>query len=197
MSTVPKKHYMSEEYLALERQAEYKSEYFRGEIFAMVGATRQHNLIVGNLVKRLGLQLDDRSCEVYPNDMRVKVSPTGLYTYPDVTVVCDEPQFEDEQIDTLLNPMVLIEVLSKSTETYDRGKKFGHYRRIDSLQEYVLVAQQEPHVEHFARQVDGGWLLTEATGLDASIALPAIDCQLRLADVYHKVDFASAGAAEE
>lgn len=196
MSPQTKARYTAEEYLEVERRAENKNEYRDGEIFSMEPATRWHCLIVGSVGAELSRLLEDRNDEVYLSRMRVKVIPTGLYTYPDVTVVCEEPQFEDEEFDTLLNPTVIVEVLSKSTETYDRGKKFEHYRRIGSLKEYVLVAQHEPHIEHFARQDDGGWLLTEASGLDASIALPAFQCELRLADVYHKVDFAAAGDAE-
>jgi Uma2 family endonuclease len=143
-----------------------------------------------NIAAELRAQLRSRPCEVYPADMRVKVAPTGLYTYPDVTVVCGDPSFEDEQHDTLLNPTLLIEVLSKSTENYDRGKKLEHYRQLASLMEYVLVAQDKPHVEHYVRQENEGWLLTEVKGLDAKLVLPAIDCQLQLAEVYHKVDFA-------
>jgi Uma2 family endonuclease len=190
MSTQPKTRYTPQEYLAFERKSEYRSEYFDGEVFAMGGASRWHNLVAMNIAAELRAQLRSRPCEVYPSDMRVKVAPTGLYTYPDVTVVCGEPSFEDEQHDTLLNPTVLIEVLAKSTENYDRGKKFEHYRQVNSLIEYVLVAQQEPHVEHYARQEDEGWLLTEVKGLDATLILPAIDCELQLAEVYHKVDFA-------
>src|SRR5205085_5334550 len=121
-------YYTPEEYLILERQAEYKSEYFNGEIFAMTGASRRHNLVAANVLASLHGQLRKRPCEVYSSDMRVKVSPTGLYTYPDVVVVCNDPLFDDKQKDTLLNPTVLIEVLSKSTASYDRGEKFEHYR---------------------------------------------------------------------
>ena len=135
MSSQVKVYYTPDEYLALERKAEYKSEYFGGEIFAMTGASRKHNLVAGNIFAALHLQLKKRPCEIYPSDMRVKVSPTGLYTYPDVAVVCGEPMFDDEQKDTLLNPTVLVEVLSKSTASYDRGEKFEHYRKIKSLAE--------------------------------------------------------------
>jgi len=189
MSTQPTQRLTPAEYLALERSAEIKGEYFDGEIFAMAGASREHNLIVSNLVGELREKLRSSPCEVYSNDMRVKVDATGLYTYPDVVVACHKPEFEDEHVDTLLNPTLLIEVLSESTEKYDRGKKSGHYRQLTSLKEYLLVSQDEPHVEHYARQGDGHWLLTEATGVEASIELPAVSAELRLSEVYSRVTF--------
>ena len=139
MSTAPKTYLTQADYLHRERAAEGKSEFYRGEMFAMAGASREHNLIVGNLVTSLNLQLRDRDCQVYPSDMRVKVSPTGLYTYPDVSVACENPEFEDAQGDTLLNPRVLVEVLSDSTEAYDRGPKFEQYRQLASLRDYLLI----------------------------------------------------------
>jgi Uma2 family endonuclease len=178
-----------EDYLARERQAEVKSEYYDGEVFAMSGASRAHNLIVTNLVGLLWQHLSDRDCEVYPSDMCVKVDPTGLYTYPDVIVVCGEPVFEDEHVDTLLNPTLLVEVLPESTEAYDRGKKFEHYRKLEALQSVVLVAQDEVHAERFTRQPDGQWLLGEASGLNAALHLASIDVRLPLADIYDKVSF--------
>ncbi len=189
MSTQPTPRQTSAEYLAFERSAEIKSEYFEGEIFAMAGASREHNLVVGNLVGELRNHLRKGPCEVYPSDMRVKVEATGLYTYPDVVVACDSPQFEDEHVDTLLNPTLLVEVLSDSTEKYDRGKKSSHYRRLASLQEYLLVSQDEPHIEHYARQDDHHWILTEGTGLESTIALPVLDFRLALAEVYARVTF--------
>lgn len=188
MSSQTKQHYTPEEYLALERQAQYKSEYYAGEIFAMAGASRWHNLIVTNVVRELSLQLKGRPCTTYPSDMRVKISPTGLYAYPDVTVVCGEARFDDTQQDTLLNPTLIVEVLSDSTEAYDRGGKFAHYRKLDSLLAYVLITQAKPHVEHYVRQPDNRWLLSEADSIHDTIHLPAIDCHLALAEVYDKVD---------
>lgn len=178
-----------EEYLALERKADIKSEYVDGEMFAMSGASRWHNLITGNLTGELRTQLKGRPCESYPNDQRVHIPATGLYTYPDVVVVCGEPRFEDEQLDTLLNPRVLIEVLSPTTESYDRGKKFEHYQSIDSLAEYLLVDQTRARVEHYVRQDGNQWLLTVLEGLDATVTLPSIQCELALAEVYDKVVF--------
>jgi Uma2 family endonuclease len=187
MSSQANKHYTPEEYLVLERQAECKSEYYGGDILAMAGASRWHNLIVANVVGELRSQLKGRPCTTYPSDMRVKISPTGLYTYPDVTVVCGEAQFEDTQQDTLLNPTLIVEVLSESTEAYDRGGTFAHYRKLTSLMEYVLIAQTKPHVEHYVRQPDNRWLLAEADSLHQTLHLPSIDCHLVLAEVYDKV----------
>jgi Uma2 family endonuclease len=197
MSTQPQARYSPAEYLAIERASEIKHEYYAGEIFAMGGASREHNRVTFNLAVILGAQLKEKDCEAFVNDMRVKISKTGLYTYPDLIVTCEHPRFEDDQFDTLLNPQVIIEVLSDSTEKYDRGKKFAHYRRVESLREYVLVSQDRPLVEHYARQDDGHWLLTVANGLEATVELPTVDCRLRLADVYAKVEFPpeeSAGA---
>ena len=189
MSTQPKVRVSPEEYLVLERQAEIKSEYLDGEMFAMSGVTREHSTVVINLTTEVNTQFMDRPCEVHGPDMRVKVSPTGLYTYPDVVVVCGEPEFEDEHRDTLINPQVIIEVLSKSTESYDRGKKFAHYRALESLREYLLVSQTECRVERFSRQGDGTWLFSENTHPDSSMELSSVTCRLSLSRIYHKVDF--------
>ena len=188
VTSVPKPQYSPEEYLAIERAAECKSEYFAGEIFAMAGASRRHNLIATNVASELRQQLKGQPCEVYPSDMRIKVTATGLYTYPDVTVVCAQAQFEDDREDTLLNPTVLVEVLSKSTEAFDRGDKFAHYRRIESLAGYVLIAQDKQHIEWYTRQPDGQWLLSEAGGLNDSVRLNSIGCELQMSEVYEKVE---------
>ncbi len=179
----------AQEYLALERQALYKSEYFQGEIFAMSGASRRHNLISLNIGAELRAQLKQRPCDVYPSDMRVKIPSTGLYTYPDVVVVCGEPAFEDAEVDTLLNPTLLVKVLSPSTADYDRGGKFEQYRTVPSVQEYLLVAQAQCHVVHCTRQTDHAWRLTETSNLQAQLHLPSIDCVLALSEVYAKVRF--------
>lgn len=179
----------AEEYLVLERKGVHKNEYFAGEIYPMPGASREHNLIVASILARLYMQLLKQPCEVYPSDMRVKVSASGLYTYPDLTVVCGEPTFEDAQVDTLLNPTVIIEVLSASTEDYDRGKKFARYRQLPSLQDYLLVAQDQMHVEHYARQSDGSWRFLEAEQAEATIMLTSIDCTLQLEAIYEKLKF--------
>ena len=178
-----------EEYLRLERQAEHKSEYLNGEIFAMGGASETHNLIAGNIFGELRLQLKDRPCRAYVSDMRVKVRATGLYTYPDVVVVCGEPEFEDAEVDTLLNPTMLIEVLSPSTERYDRIAKTSYYRTIDSLAEHLLVAQDEIRLEQYVRQPNGQWMLCEYTTLESAAQLASIDCSLLLSDVYDRIIF--------
>lgn len=175
-----------EAYLALEREAESKHEYWRGEVFAMAGASRRHNLLVTNLVRLLGNALLDRPCEVYPSDMRVSAAKGDIFTYPDVTVVCGEPTFVDEGHDTLLNPLVIAEVLSDSTEAYDRGKKFEHYRGITTVQHYLLVAQDHPLVELYTRQADGTWSLADRRWGDV-VVLPALSCELAVAQIYRKV----------
>ncbi len=196
VSTKPKTKITPQEYLAMERRAEIKSEYFDGEMFAMSGATSEHTKIVVNLTTEMNSQFADRPCEVYCQDLRVKVSQTGLYTYPDIVAVCGEPRFEDEQFDTLVNPQLIIEVLSKSTESYDRGRKFAHYRTIETLREYVLVTQTECRLERFTRQEDGSWVYTECTDPYGEMELSSDACRLSLARVYHKVDFERASAKE-
>ncbi len=186
MASDPRPRISPEEYLTLERQAETKSEYLDGEIFAMSGASRKHNRLNLNLAFALDSQLKAKGCEVYASEMRVKMTETGLYTYPDVVVACGEPQFEDAEVDTLLNPQLIIEVLSKSTQDYDRGTKFVHYRALASLMEYVLVAQDRVHVEHYLRQ-SGAWLLTETDRQDDIVELPSVGARLALAEVYDRV----------
>ena len=176
-----------EEYLSIERRSETRSEYLNGEVFAMVGASREHNLIVANITGELRQQLKGRPCELYPNDMRVKIPATGLYTYPDVVVVCGEPLFEDEHVDTLLNPTLIVEVLSESTESYDRGKKFGHYQTVGSLAEYLLVAQDEARIEQFVKRPDAHWLYSDTRSADGFLELSSIGCVLALKEVYDKV----------
>ena len=176
------------EYLAKERKALTKSEYRHGQIYAMPGASHEHNVIMGNTFAELHIQLRDRTCIVYPSDMRVKVSSTGRYTYPDVVVVCDEPRFEDSHFDTLLNPTVLIEVLSPSTASYDRGEKFAAYQKLDSLYEYVLISQESVCVEHYLREGQE-WNLTEFRSLSDVFRLVSIGCELSLQAIYAKVQF--------
>ncbi len=188
MSTLQKTFLTSEQYLEIERKAEFKSEYYQGEMFAMAGAKEGHNLVVANLISELHQQLRPRPCRVYPSDMRVRISPSGLYTYPDVTVVCGEPQFVDQERDTLLNPNLIVEVLSPSTEAYDRGRKFKHYRSIESVSEYLLVASEQITAELFTRQPDGSWLLVEVSRLEDSLHLQSVGCRLTLADIYQKVE---------
>ena len=188
MTAQPKPVYSVEAYLEMERSGALKHEYYRGEIFALAGSSEAHNLILTNILTSLNLQLRKRPCKVYPSDMRLRIPKTGLYTYPDVSIVCGTPQFDDSKRDTLLNPLIVIEILSPSTERYDRGKKFQNYRTIPTLQEYILISQDEHHIEHYANQNDGNWLLTSYDGMSAGCYLKAIDCTLALDDVYNKVD---------
>lgn len=189
MPTTAERLYTVEEYLELERApgTEIKSEYLQGRIVAMAGASRPHNLLLTSLLASLYAQLRSGPCEVYPSDMRVQVPEADFFAYPDLAVVCEEPELADAHQDILLNPTVLIEVLSPSTEDYDRGRKFEYYRHLDSLREYLLVAQDRVHVEHHVRQDDGSWRLTETDDPEAEIHLPAIGCTLRLEEAYEKV----------
>jgi len=186
MASEPRQRLTIEEYLAFERETETRLDYLNGETFAMTGASHEHNVIVTNAVAALRPQLRSRGCTLYANDMRVR-TPADLFTYPDLVVVCGERRFDDPRRDTLLNPTVLLEVLSESTRDYDRGTKFTHYRMIPSLVEYVLVAQDGIHVEHFVRQASDRWLLTEIAGREQTLELSSIRCKLALRDVYEDV----------
>lgn len=189
MSPLPDVRMTEAEYLAFDRASEIKHEYYRGEIFAMSGGSPEHNLICMSTGAALYSQLRGRPCKSFSSDQRVRISQTRLYTYPDITVVCGDPRFATDAQDTLINPTLLIKVLSPSTESYDRGKKFQHYRQLDSLREYVLIAQDQPHIERYLRQDDDTWLLSEATGLESRIELTSIGCVLALAEVYEQVTF--------
>ncbi len=182
-------YFTAEEYLEMERLAPTKSEYYAGEIFAMAGASPRHVIIVANTVASLVTQLKGRPCFAFASDLRVKISTYGLYTYPDAGVVCGKGQYEDTQRDTVLNPRVIIEVLSDSTEKWDRGRKFAMYRTLESLTDYVLITQSIPLVEHYVRQPNGQWILSDCRGLDAAVTIASIDCTLPLADIYDKVEF--------
>ena len=182
-----------EEYIALERKALpdseiVRSEYLNGDLIAMSGASRAHNLITGNISGELRTLLRGSGCETYANEMRVSTPLTTSYFYPDVVVVCEEPRFEDDVFDTLLNPIILVEVLSPSTEAYDRGEKFAHYRQLTSLQEYVLVAQDRIRVEHFRRQ-EKQWIFTDFQEREEILPLTSIQCELPLQEIYERVTF--------
>lgn len=187
MTAQPKRTWTVAEYLDFERNSETKHEYFGGEIFAMAGASAAHNIITANIVASLHSQVFQRNCTVFPSDMRLKVERHNLYTYPDITVVCGEVQYEDTEQDNVLNPTVIIEVLSPSKENYDRGKKSQYYRTIPSLQEYLLVSQDGHHIEHFTRHSEHQWLFSEVTDTESVFQLTSIDCRLTMGDVYHKV----------
>ncbi len=177
-----------EEYLEFERTSEFKHEYFNGEIFAMVGASLRHNQINGNIFGELRNQLKQSPCRPFINDLRVKVQEIEKYTYPDIVIVCGDIEIEKESgMETLLNPIVIIEVLSNSTELYDRGAKFQHYQLIPSLQEYILVSQYSPLVEKYVRSDKGQWIYTSYQGMDKTIAIEAVKCELILSDIYYQV----------
>jgi Uma2 family endonuclease len=185
------------EYLEIERRAEFKSEFRDGEMFAMSGGSRPHSRIACNLISAIDTQLKGSPCMVFNSDMRVKVQMAGLYTYPDVSVLCGPEEVEDEHDDVLLNPTVIAEVLSDSREAYDRGKKFEMYRRLPSLREYLLVNQHEPLIEQFIRQPGGEWLLRDVSGLEGKLSLPSLGITIALAEVYSKVRFQPAARSPE
>ncbi|CAN5503924.1 Uma2 family endonuclease [soil metagenome] len=191
MSALPQKKYISpEEYLELERAAFEKHEYFDGEIFEMAGTSEEHANISSNINGSLHFQLKKRPCKSYQSDLRVHIPSTGLYTYPDVVVVCEKPQLlDDTYLDTLINPVLIVEVLSPSTADYDKGAKFEHYRTIESLQEYILVWQDKKRVAQYTKQTDGSWVLRDFIGESAEIVLSSIECKLTMDDIYDKVEF--------
>ncbi len=190
MSALPKRKYISpEEYLAMERDSLEKHEYFDGEIFQMAGASDEHNTIAMNSASELHQQLKKSPCKVYQSDMRVYIPKTGLFTYPDVLVVCGKAQFlPDAHLDTLTNPILIVEVLSSSTEGYDKGAKFDNYRSLESLREYLLVSQDAKKVIRYTKQTDGSWILMDFIGDKTEIELVSIECRLTMDDIYDKVD---------
>ncbi len=187
MSTAPSQFLTPEQYLAIERKAATRSEYFRGEMFAMSGARWRHNLIKDNFAGETRSQLKNGPCRVVTSDQRVKIPATGLYTYPDIVVVCGEPQFEDRTLDTLLNPTVIVEVLSESTENYDRVTKFKHYRQLASVREYVLVSQDQALLERYTRQPDDNWLIRFFSDLTATFEFCSIPVSVPLSEIYSGV----------
>ncbi len=189
MSSLPKHRWTEAEYLAFERESEEKHELIDGEIVLMSGASENHNLITTSTLSSLFSQLRKKPCKVYPSDMRVRVGKTRQYTYPDMSIVCDKPLFADDHKDMLLNPTVIIEVLSSSTERYDRGDKFMLYRTLAPLQEYVLISQNRVQIERYIRQPDSMWLFSEIQHIDDRIELTAIGCTLAAADVYEQITF--------
>jgi Uma2 family endonuclease len=195
MSALPSYRLTPQEYLTFERAAPEKHEYFNGEIFTMTGASERHNIIAVNISTALRTQTRKRGCRVYASDMRTYVR-TGLYTYPDVILLCNKPQFEDNKFDTLLNPRLIVEVLSPTTETYDRTTKFDNYRTIEQFQHYILVSQKQCRVEHFSRIYDDNlpsdrvlWAFEVVTAMDSVLHLPLLNCSLAMHDVYEDVEF--------
>ena len=196
MSTQPQPFLTPEQYLEIERKAEFRSEYYRGEMFAMAGASFRHTVIIANLshIFRNSLGV---GCFVLTQDLRVATSPDGLYCYPDLIVVCGQPGFLDAQQDTLTNPLIIVEVLSPSTAGYDRGAKFELYRAIPSLREYIIVAQDRVHVEVHSRQPDGRWMLAESGSLEDTIRVPSVQIDIAVRDIYDQVAFGSRSGYSE
>lgn len=188
MTAIPKTKISPEEYLHLERTSKDKHEFFKGEIFAMAGAGNNHNIITANLIITIGSFLKGKSCTIYPSDMRLHIPENGLYTYPDLMVVCGPKSFLDEKKDTILNPVLIVEVLSPGTESYDRGDKFRFYRSIASLQEYLLVDSRQYNVEKYVKNELGEWVLSDSQDLQSSILLSSIGYTLALQDVYAQVE---------
>ena len=189
MNPNPVKKMSPEEFLAFERASDIRHEYIGGQIIAMSGARRNHNVIAANLCTEISNNIEDKNCEIYVADMRVFLPETSEYAYPDITVVCGEPVFQDDVLDTLLNPVVIIEVLSDSTEAYDRGLKFRLYRSIKTLREYILVSPNQPRIEKYVLHGDGFWMLSETVGLDSALALESINAKIPLSKIYRKITF--------
>ncbi len=190
MSALPEKKYTIEEYLALLHKSEERLEFFDGEIVSMAGGKRSHNRATRNVSRRLGELLDGKPCEVFDGNQSVKTTKAPPFRYPDASVVCGEPIFEEIQgHDILVNPILIVEVLSPSTSDYDREAKFLAYQEISSFKEYLLVSSERPHVIHYLRQPDGKWLRSDVIGLDSKIELASVDVILPLTDVYWKVTF--------
>jgi Uma2 family endonuclease len=177
-----------EEYLSIERRATYRSEYLNGEMFAMAGATRQHNRISSNVVSEINQHIKPRDCNVYSSDLRVHVPSTGYFTYPDIVITCGKEEFTDTHNDILVNPLVVIEILSDSTASIDRGRKFEQYRELASFVEYLLIEQRTPHIEQYIFHDSQEWRYRDIRGIDEQVTIQAIDCTLLLRDIYHKVD---------
>lgn len=188
--SAPAHEYMTtEQYFTFAETSEGKHEYYRGAVYAMTGGTARHNLIVANIIALLHGQLRATTCRVFPSDLRLKIEQTGLYTYPDVSVICGPIFFSDNRQDTVTNPVVLIEVLSPRTENYDRGRKFEHYRTIETLQEYIVVAQDRVHIEHYVRQDTSRWLFVDFSAINQTVHVGAINCTVPVDIVYENIPF--------
>ena len=181
--------YTPEEYLALEEKADGKSEYYQGEIFAMAGGSCNHNVIAGNFYSALNQSLQAKPCVVFTSDMRLFVEEVDLYTYPDVMVVCGQPQFIKGRTDTVTNPLVIVEVLSNSTQEYDRGLKFELYRTLDSLKDFLLIDQHRIYVEYFHKSKDSRWMLVDIKSVEKAVTIESVGIEIPIARIYHKVDW--------
>ncbi len=182
------KKYTPEEYLALEDEAEFRSEYENGEISQMAGGSFNHVQIISNIARSIGNQISDK-CSVLPTDIKVRVEKRGKFYYPDITIVCGKPEFYQDRTDTIINPQILVEVLSKSTESKDRAEKFWSYQLLDSFEEYILISQDKAVIEQFVRQADGSWRYLAVFGEESFLRLSAVKAELRLSEVYRKIDF--------
>jgi Uma2 family endonuclease len=191
MSSLPEieAYFTPDQYLDLERESSVKHEYHAGHLNAMAGASEAHNLITINLGREVSTQLRGRPCRTYGSDMKVKIEEAGSYVYPDLTIVCGERRFDDEEKDALLNPMVVIEVLSPSTELNDRGRKFAYYRQLESITDYLMIAQDKPFIEHYTKQEEGRWVLAVKDNLQQAVNLESVQCRLALSDIYENVEF--------
>jgi Uma2 family endonuclease len=179
----------AEDYLTQERIAMEKHEYYQGEIFAMSGASLKHNIIFSNLFTDIGSKLKGKGCRPYGSDLRIHIPKNTLYTYPDISIFCENPDLTDDKFDTATNPSVLIELLSKFTRNYDKGEKFTLYRDIDSLKEYILVDTEKIFVEKHIRNADNSWQLTDYRSLDNSFSIETVDCIFSLKDIYEGISF--------
>jgi Uma2 family endonuclease len=185
----PKKYYTAEEYLATEETAEYKSEYYQGEIFGMAGASANHDRIAGNVYARMNLAFSGNKCEAFTSNMRLWIKSKNFYTYPDAMVICGKPEFYKNRNDTITNPLLIVEVLSKSTQSYDHNEKFRFYQSIPSLREYIMIDQYKIHIEQFSLGKDGKWALTEYKNADDILRCSCVDFQIPLREIYERVEF--------
>ncbi|MEW6128263.1 MAG: Uma2 family endonuclease [Acidobacteriota bacterium] len=186
---IEQQYYTPQEYLELERKAQDKSEFYFGEIFLMSGGNPEHSLISLNICSELRARLKGKNCRTFESNMKIGVPNSKLFSYPDGSVVCGEPRFRDNQGDVLMNPNLIIEVVSPSTEAFDRGKKFFQYQQIPTFTDYILVSQDEPRLEHYAKQKNGTWVLTMVEGLKGNLTIPALGCKVRLSEVYYQLTF--------
>ncbi|MCI0493714.1 Uma2 family endonuclease [candidate division KSB1 bacterium] len=197
MHKLAKKVLTVQDYLELEEAAEYKSEYYKGEIFAMAGGSSNHNRIALNLASHLNIGLMNTKCQAFISDLRVWVASEDFFTYPDIFIVCNKIEYYLKRTDTILNPIIIIEVLSKSTEAYDRGKKFQFYRSIPSFQEYILIDQYSIQIDQFFIGTDGNWVFTAYNDINKSLKFSKIDFEIPLEKIYHLVDFELAELSAE
>jgi Uma2 family endonuclease len=189
MQKPAKKYFTVQEYLELEESAEYKSEYYKGEIFAMAGASSNHNQIIGNVYSRLHQTINQHNCRVFMSDLRLWIKQRELFTYPDIMIICDKPKFYPDRDDTVVNPLIIIEAISKSTEAYDRSKKFLFYRSIPTFQEYILINQYSPHIEQFYIGAENHWLFKDYNSISDILKFSKIDFEIPLENIYYLVDF--------